>query len=266
VSEWGNLLFRWIHVIFGIMWIGDSLLFNWLDRHFAKPETAPPGIGGELWLVHSGGFYQLLKRQVSSAEFPKALHWFRWEAAGTWLTGICLLWIVYYQGGILLDPTTSTLSEPVAMAIGVGVLIVGWAVYDSIWLLRLPTAVTVGVLYLLTGGVAYQLGQWFTGRAAYIHVGAMFGTIMVANVWMRILPAQRHMIAMTKAGKPLDPALGARAKLRSLHNSYLTYPILFIMISNHYPSTYGSENGWLILMAFFTGGMTARHFVMRRRA
>ena len=261
MSEWWHLLGRWIHIVTGVMWIGDSLLFNWLDRHFTPPEKEIPGVKGELWLVHSGGFYQLLKKQVGPGEMPKTLHWFRWEAASAWLSGIFLLSLLYYSGEMMTDPVTSPVSEGTAIFLGIASLIVGWVVYDLIWKLPLPQKVVTGILLLLLAGTAFGLGQIFSGRAMYYHVGSLLGTIMVANVWMRILPAQRHMIAATGAGEQPDLTLGARAKLRSKHNNYMTYPLLFIMVSNHFPSTYGSEWNWVILMVLTLASMGFRHLI-----
>lgn len=261
-SEWANLLIRWVHVIAGIMWIGDSLLFNFLDRHFEKPKDGAPGVAGEVWMIHSGGYYHLLKKPAPD-RLPDPLHWFRWEAGTTWLTGFALLWVVYYLGGILVDPTSS-LSNGAAIGIGTGTLLLAWVVYDGICQTRLPDGVKAAVLFCLAGAVAFGLSRVFTGRAMFLHVGAMFGTLMVANVWMRIIPAQKEMIAATKAGRAPDPAFGERAKLRSKHNTYMTYPVIFIMISNHFPTTYGHELNWLVLMLFVVAGAGARHLVIAK--
>ncbi len=265
VSEWLNLILRWIHVYAGILWVGQTFFFTKLDLRLAAAEKA----GGKendparVWMVHSGGFYVVEKQKVTEILPPK-LHWFRWEAAITWLSGILLLGIVYHMGGILVDRDIADLSVGTASTIGLAVLLVGWAVYDLLWQSPLARWERLGgvISYLLLVGIAFGLGWWLSGRAAYIHVGSLMGTVMTANVWMRILPAQRRMITAVQQGKSPDLALAARAKLRSKHNTYMALPVVFLMVSNHFPTaTYGSQYGWVILALLVLVGFGAAKVV-----
>ncbi len=267
LGDWANLLIRWIHLIAVIGWIGSSFYFIWLDRALSAPVHPRPGVEGELWMVHSGGFYQVEKRRIGPGELPAVLHWFKWEALLTWVSGIALLVLVYYLGGAyLVDPSVSHIGRGAATALGAGLLVIGWVVYDLVWRSRLAdraggqiaTALSLALLAAATIGLCRLL----SGRAAYMHVGALLGTVMVANVWMRILPAQREMIAATAAGRQPDFTLGERAKRRSVHNSYMTFPLLFIMLSNHYPATYASPFNWLILLLLVVAGAAARHLMI----
>src|SRR6266576_3257086 len=269
LADWANLLLRWTHFIAGIAWIGSSFYFIWLDRALATPAAPRAGVEGDLWMVHSGGFYQVEKRRPGPGEVPAVLHWFKWEAMFTWITGISLLVLVYYlSGAYLLDPTVSRISRSAAIALGLGLLVAGWLVYDGLWSSRLatrPRAATTISLILLAGAT-YALCRLLSGRAAFMHVGSLLGTIMVANVWMRILPAQREMLAATRGGRPADFTLGERAKQRSVHNSYMTFPLLFIMLSNHYPATYAGPRNWLVLLFLFIAGAAVRHAMIGRGA
>ncbi|HEY5444513.1 MAG TPA: urate hydroxylase PuuD, partial [Pyrinomonadaceae bacterium] len=219
LSEWLNLIFRWIHVFAGIMWVGTTYYFTWLDARLTEEEkaVANTGIPAQIWMVHSGGFYVVEKRKVSDLA-SRTLHWFKWEAGTTWLSGFALLVVVYYLGGgALIDADVRELSLGAAVGIGIGVMVVGWIVYDLLMLSPLgrnEVAFAV-VAYILIVGLCFALTQVFSARAAYIHVGATFGTIMAANVWQRILPAQRKMIAALNAGQKPDERLSAQAKLRS---------------------------------------------------
>jgi uncharacterized membrane protein len=264
LGDWANLLLRWTHFIAGIAWIGSSFYFIWLDRALGAPAPARPGVEGELWMVHSGGFYQTEKRRPGPGEMPAVLHWFKWEAMLTWISGIALLVLVYYlSGAYLLDPAVSSIGRGTATALGIGLLVVGWVVYDLLWRSPLaadPRAWMASVISMvLLAAVTIVSCRLLSGRAAYMHVGALLGTLMVANVWMRILPAQRAMIDATKAGRQPDFTLGERAKRRSVHNSYMTFPLLFIMVSNHYPRTYASPLNWLVLLLLCVAGAAARH-------
>lgn len=263
LSEWLNLVLRWTHVIAGIAWIGSSFYFMWLDSHIEAPATPNPNVAGSLWMVHSGGFYHVEKRYLAAGQVPEKLHWFKWEAAFTWLSGFALLILVYHLGGVAVDAGVSDLGEGAAAAIALGVLIGGWAVYDTLWISALgrKPKLAAAVSFPLVVAVAYGLSRIFGGRSAYIHVGAMLGTLMVANVWMRILPAQRQMIAATQAGKQRDMGLAERAKMRSVHNNYMTLPVVFIMISNHFPSTYGNPRSWLVLSVLMLAGAAFRHYM-----
>ena len=267
LGDWANLLLRWAHFIAGIAWIGSSFYFIWLDRAITKPEHAKPAVEGDLWMVHSGGFYQVEKRRPGPGEVPAVLHWFKWEAMLTWITGISLLVLLYYlSGAYLLDPSVSGIGRGAAIALGVGLLVFGWLIYDALWrsaLARRPAVATAISLALLTA-VTVLLCRLLSGRAAFMHIGSLLGTIMVANVWMRILPAQHQMLAATRAGRPADFTLGERAKQRSVHNSYMTFPLLFIMLSNHFPATYASPVNWLVLLLLFVAGASVRHAMIGR--
>ncbi|MEK7432653.1 MAG: urate hydroxylase PuuD [Cyanobacteriota bacterium] len=265
ILEWLSLLVRWIHVIFGIMWIGSSIFFNWLDSSFEPLKEAEEGVVGEVWMVHGGGFYHVKKKYLKAHEMPKNLHWFKWEAGFTFISGITLLTIVYYLSGgaFLIDPEVSSITSGEATALGIGTLITGWLVYDTIWnspLAKKPLF-TATACFLMAIGVAYGLSQVLNARAAYIHVGAMIGTIMAANVWIRILPGQTKMLKAVKEGKPVDPAPGLRAKMRSKHNNYMTYPVIFIMISNHFPITYQDNLNWLVLAVLIVASAIVKHFL-----
>ncbi len=262
LSEWLNLVLRWTHLVAGISWIGSSFYFMWLDSHLEAPDKPSDTLAGSLWMVHSGGFYRVEKRYLAAGQVPANLHWFKWEAAFTWLSGFSLLVLVYYLGGTMVDASNSSLGEGTAALIGIAGLIAGWLVYDLIWMglgqwPKLAAVVSVALLVAST----FALTQVFSGRAAYIHVGALLGTLMVANVWVRILPAQRQMIAATQAGQARDMTLARRAKLRSVHNNYMTLPVLFIMVSNHFPSTYGHGWNWLILSVLMLAGAGVRHYL-----
>ncbi|MFO0574498.1 MAG: urate hydroxylase PuuD [Polyangia bacterium] len=264
VHELLDLVIRWTHLIAGIMWIGNSMLFNWLDRNLERPPDAAPGFEGRIWMVHSGGFYDVVKKQLEPSQLPKTLHWFKWQNFSTWASGIFLLLVVYYLGdSALLVDAGAGLGRGAAIGIGLGAVLGGWAVYDALWrspLGKRPQLASALSLLLLLG-LIYTLTHTLSGRAAYIHVGVVLGTIMTGNVWMVILPSQRELVAATAAGREQDPALGKRAKQRSIHNNYMTFPLLFIMISNHFPSTYGGRSGWVVLVVLMLGGALVRHFM-----
>ena len=267
LTDWANLLLRWAHFIAGIAWIGSSFYFIWLDRALTRPEQPKAGVEGDLWMVHSGGFYQVEKRRPAPGEIPAILHWFKWEAMLTWLTGIALLILVFYLGtAYLLDPNISRISRGAAIAVGIGIVVLGWPIYDGLW--RSPLARRAGVAaaisLALLSAVTLLACRLFSGRAAFMHIGALLGTIMVANVWERILPAQQQMLDATRAGRPADFTLGERAKQRSVHNSYMTFPVLFVMLSNHFPATYASPVNWLVLLLLFVAGASMRHVMIGR--
>lgn len=268
--EWVNLAIRWLHVIAGIAWIGSSFFFMWLDSHLEPGETSNEDIEGELWMVHSGGFYQVEKYKVAPPRMPKTLHWFKWEAGVTWISGISLLIVAFYLTGrgVFLVDGSSPVSAPVAMAIGIATLVVGWFVYDGIYRSSLGKTgnLAAGISFILLVVVAYFLSEVFSGRAAYIHVGALMGTIMAANVWAVIIPSQQNLVDATLAGKARDPSMGPKAKQRSVHNNYMTLPVIFIMFSGHYPSTFGHEMNWLVLIGLALVGAVTRHYFNLRNA
>ncbi|MDG6096676.1 hypothetical protein EXU34_04385 [Alteromonas sp. ZYF713] len=264
--DWLSLFVRWFHVIAGIAWIGASFYFIWLDNSLETPPDwkKQKGIKGDLWAVHGGGFYEVGKYAYGPEVMPKTLHWFKWEAYSTWLSGFALLIIVYYfaASAYLIDPSVMALSEGEAIARGLGLLAGGVLLYELACrspLANYPKVFALALTALLVVA-SYLATHWFSGRGAYIHVGALIGSIMVANVWLNIMPAQRKMVDAVAAKQAVDPAWGAGAKLRSVHNNYLTLPILFIMISNHYPMTYQHPQNWLVLVAIMALSAWIRHF------
>jgi uncharacterized membrane protein len=266
--EWLNLLVRWLHVITGIAWIGASFYFVWLDNTIKPPppgsELANKGVAGELWAVHGGGFYNPQKYLVAPAELPRELHWFKWEAYSTWLSGFALLFIVYYLNAqaMMVDRSVLELTSWQAVGIGLGSLVAGWLVYDL--LCKSPLGkhdLSFGlVIFAFLVGSSYVLTHLLSGRAAYLHIGAMIGTIMVANVAHVIIPGQRKMVNAMMAGRKPDPVYGIRAKQRSVHNNYFTLPVLFLMISNHYAMTYRHQHAWAVLAVIMAAGVLIRHF------
>ncbi|HKR12523.1 MAG TPA: urate hydroxylase PuuD [Pyrinomonadaceae bacterium] len=268
LNEWLNLLFRWVHVFAGIMWVGTTYYFTWLDARLTEEEKAAANTGtpAQVWMVHSGGFYVVERRKVPDL-VSRTLHWFRWEAGTTWLSGFGLLVLVYYLGGgVLIDPDVRDISVGVAVLIGIGVILGGGFIYDV--MMQTPLArnekLFAAVAYALIVILSYGLMQVFSARAAYIHVGALFGTIMAANVWMHILPAQKKMIAALNEGRKPDDRLAAQAKLRSKQNTFMAVPVVFIMISHHYPGvTYGDRYNWIILSVLILLGWIAARFIRR---
>lgn len=266
IHEWLNLIVRWIHVIFGIMWIGSSIFFNWLDSSFEPLKgEQEEGTVGEVWMVHGGGFYHVKKKYLKASEIPETLYWFKWEAGFTFISGITLLTLVYYMtGGIyLIDPNVSNLSEGQAITLCIALLIGAWGIYDTVWNSKLAKnpAPLATICFLAVIGIAYGLSQVLSARAAYMHIGAMLGTIMAANVWMRILPAQNVMMKAVTSGQPLDPTPGLKAKMRSKHNNYMTYPVIFIMISNHFPNAYAHHLNWVLLAILIIASVIIKHFL-----
>ena len=266
--DWLNLVVRWSHMIAGIGWIGASLYFVWLDNHLKPPNDpgdARNGVYGELWSVHGGGFYHNQKFLTGPKNEPLTgdLHWFKWEAYSTWLSGIALLAIVYWSaaGTFLIDKSVLDLTPPEAVGISIGTLVAGWFVYDALCRAfgRNPPLLA-GLVCAFVLAADYGLFHVFGARAAYIHVGAMIGTMMVANVFFVIIPGQRAMLAQIRAGQEPDPTPGINGKIRSVHNTYFTFPVLFTMISNHFPMTYASSSGWLVLAAISLAGVLVRQF------
>ncbi len=271
ILEWLNLLGRWAHFVTGVAWIGSSFYFIWLDNHLqapGNPADDTKGVGGELWSVHGGGFYHAQKYKVAPAVLPQTLHWFKWEAYTTWISGMFLLALVYWYGAsvYLVDPAVMPLSVPAAVGIGAGVLVGGWLVYDA--LCRSPLGRNDSllglILFALVTLLAWGLCQVFSGRGAYIHYGAVLGSIMVANVFFVIIPGQQRMVRAAASGAAPDPADGLRAKQRSVHNTYFTLPVLFVMTSNHYAMTYNHAWNWLILVAISAVGALVRVWFVAR--
>ena len=270
--DWANLLIRWLHLITGVAWIGASFYFVMLDNSLSKPakqEDSARGVSGELWAVHGGGVYQSQKFLAGPQGEPLSEHlqWSKWEAYSTWLSGMGLLAIIYWFGAntYLIDQQVMPLSAMAAIALSVGFLVGGWLVYNTLCSILKGKdtllAVIIFIFVMLSDWVLFQL---FSARAAYLHVGAMMGTIMVANVFFHIIPGQKSMVAEIRAGQTPDPKYGVIGKQRSVHNTYFTLPVLFIMISNHYPMTYSHEQGWLVLGFIMMAGVLIRqYFVMR---
>jgi uncharacterized membrane protein len=265
LSEWLNIVVRLMHITFGIAWIGASFYFVFLENALNRTKNVRDELAGNLWAIHGGGFYYLEKYKVAPKTIPKELHWFKYEAYFTWLSGFCLLFIVYYFNakGFLIDPNIMKLTPAVAISMGVGSLIAGWFIYDL--LCKSPLKKNE-LLFALTGftiatGFAFFYTQVFSGRAAYIHFGALLGTVMAANVFFVIIPSQKAMVKAAKQGKDLDPKLGINAGFRSLHNNYLTLPVLFVMISNHFPSTFGYQYPWLLLAIISLGTAGVKHYL-----
>jgi uncharacterized membrane protein len=267
VSEWSNLILRWVHVLAGIFWIGQTYYFTKLEGRMALDEETARNSGRlpQVWLVHSGSF-SVVEKQASPKAVPSKFYWFRWEALITWISGFLLLGLLYYSGGLLLDDSVSNIGMGAGVAIGLGTLIVGFCVYEGIYRSPLSrTPVLAGTIcYLLVVALAYGLTHLISGRAAYIHIGALFGTIMAANVWMGILPATRKMLESIRDGKPIDQKLAERAKGRTIHNTYMTVPLIFLMISNHFPTaTYGASYSWIILSALVLAGAVSAKYIYK---
>lgn len=269
--EWLNLVLRWAHMIVGIAWIGASFYFIWLDNHLHKPldpADAAKGIGGEVWAVHGGGFYTAKKFALAPERLPPELHWFKWEAYTTLATGFFLLCLVYYYGAdvALIDPAVMKLDRPEAIAIGLGFLVLGWVVYDRLCRSAFgqDELVLGGLVFLYCIAAAWALCHVFSGRGAYIHFGAMLGTIMVLNVFFVIIPGQRELVKAKQEGRTPDPRFGLMGRQRSVHNTYFTLPVLFTMISNHYAGLYGHAWNWVLLILISMAGALVRVWFVQR--
>lgn len=272
--DWLNLLVRWLHFTAGVAWIGASLYFVMLDNSLRPPrrpeDTTERGVSGELWAVHGGGFYQSQKFLAGPRGEPLSehLHWSKWEAYTTWLSGMVLLAIVYWHGArsLLIDSSVMDLSVTSAIAISAGSLVVAWLAYDALCrLIRHELTLSI-VVYVLVVFAAWAYAQVFGARAAYIHTGAFIGTIMAWNVFFHIIPGQKRMVAAIRAGQPVDPQPGIIGKQRSVHNTYFTLPVLFIMISSHYPMTFGHRHAWAVLaVLILAGALIRQYFVLGHR-
>jgi uncharacterized membrane protein len=264
VNELLDVIFRWAHLIAGIMWVGNSMLFNWLDRNLEKRADLSRLSQGKIFMVHSGAFYDVEKKLLEPGEMPQTLHWFKWQNFTTWATGISLLVVVYYMGKTpLVDPAVKDMSTGVAITLSVCALFTAWLIYDGLWRTlgeRKPRLATVLSIAMLFGSI-FAFAQVFNGPAAYMQTGVMIGTLMTGNVWMVIVPSQHALVDATKTGKDQDASLSIRAKQRSIHNNYLTFPLLFIMLSNHFPAATGHPLNWLVLIAVMVGGAGVRHFM-----
>ena len=271
IADWLNLILRWAHMIVGIAWVGASFYFIWLDNHLHKPldpADAAKGIGGEVWAVHGGGFYTAKKFTLAPEVLPPELHWFKWEAYTTLISGFFLLCLVYYYGAeiALIDPSVMALGQIEAIAIGLAFLVGGWLVYD--WLCRSAfgedDAVLGGLLFLLCTLAAWGLCQIFSGRGAFIHFGGMLGAIMTLNVYFVIIPGQKELVKAKEEGRRPDPRHGLMGRQRSVHNTYFTLPVLFTMISNHYAGIHGHPWNWVLLMMLSVAGALVRIWFVQR--
>ncbi len=270
-NEWLQFLARWLHVVAGIVWIGTSFYFVALDNHLrppAEPKDAERGLGGEAWEVHGGGFYRIQKYRVAPPRLPEPLYWFKWEAYTTWLSGFALLVVLYYVNAdtYLIDKSVADLSTAAAIAISVAGLVLAWAVYDVLCRLLRSELVLAAAVLGLTTVAAWGASELFSGRAEYLQVGSMLGTVMAGNVLLVIIPAHWQLVRAKQAGREPDPAPAVRARQRSVHNNYLTLPVVFAMLSNHFPATYGHSWSWLILVALMAIGAWIRHFFNLRHA
>jgi uncharacterized membrane protein len=271
--EWLGLLVRWLHVVAGIAWIGASFYFVWLDNHLEPlkaGEAADPRVAGELWAVHGGGFYRSQKYRVAPPTLPATLHWFYWEAYTTWLSGFALLCLLYFwqAEAYLIDPAVMPLSKPAAVGIALVVLLASWLSYDGLCrsaLARRPQGLAV-LVAMMVSAEAWLLTHVFSGRGAFMIFGASLGTLMVANVLFVIIPGQRELVRAKQQGREPDSAPGLRGKQRSVHNTYFTLPVVFVMISNHYAMTYGARYNWVVLLAMsFAGASIRAAFVARHK-
>jgi uncharacterized membrane protein len=270
INEWLNLIIRFAHVITGIAWVGASFYFVWLDNHLQTPpqEKIEKGIGGDLWAIHGGGFYEVAKYKLAPPQIPTTLHWFKWEASPTWITGFLLLSLMFYVGAesYLIDRRVADLTQLQAIALGIGSIVVGVGIYEFLVRTKLRNhGIILGlILIVVATTLSYGLTQIFSARGAYMHMGAIIGTIMAGNVFFGIMPSQRALVKAVEEGRAPDPSYGLNAKVRSTHNTYTTLPIIFIMISNHYPMTYNHSANWLVLIAIILITAAVRqYFVLR---
>ena len=270
IVEFLNMLGRWVHMITGIAWIGASFYFVWLDNHLhapTDPEVADKGVGGELWALHGGGFYNAQKYKVAPKKMPEVLHWFKWEAYTTWMSGMFMLALIYWYSAeiYLIDPSVADISKSAAVVMGAGTLGFGWWAYDFLCKSKIgqDEKKLSAAVFAFTVVMAFFLTHVFSGRGAFIHFGAMLGTIMAANVYFIIMPGQQALVDATNAGTVPDPKYAANAKQRSVHNTYFTLPVLFVMISNHYAMTYGSAWNWLLLILISVAGALIRVYFVQ---
>jgi uncharacterized membrane protein/plastocyanin len=270
IFDWMILLARWLHITVAVTWIGTSIFFMWLDRSFEfNDQSKRPGHVGEVWMVHGGGFYHVEKLLMGPTKVPDRLHWFKWESYWTWMSGMILLLLVYYAGNgtYLLDSMVSNITFWQGVAIGLFSIFGSWFFYDQVWESKISKEKPV-IGHMMTlvwfAGMTYFLCKTLSGRAAYIHIGGMLGTWMTANVFMRIIPRQLKMVESSRLGQPVNQEWGKNAKNRSTHNTYFTLPVIFIMLSNHFPNTYGHDYNWFILLLVSAGGAAIReYFVVR---
>ncbi|CAN5898728.1 urate hydroxylase PuuD [soil metagenome] len=264
-TELLDVIFRWAHLIAGIMWVGNSMLFNWLDRNLEKDAKTQALSFGRIHMLHSGAFYDVEKKLLAPGEMPAKLHWFKWQNFTTWATGISLFIVVYYLNNTayLVDPTLHDIGKGVALTLSISAIFVGWLLYDTLWrtlgdsMPRLATVISIVGLF----ASIYVFSRVFSGRAMFMQTGVIIGTIMTGNVWMVIVPSQHELVNATVQGREQDPSFSIRAKQRSIHNNYLTFPLLFIMVSNHFSGAVSHPLNWLILILVMIGGAGIRHYM-----
>jgi uncharacterized membrane protein len=276
LNLWLEYLLRFSHLVAGIAWIGSSFYFIWLDGAFLPPEKPRHNVDGEVFMVHGGFYYQVEKKKIAPGEIPKILHWFKWEATLTWITGFLLLIVVYYLKGasLLVDPTRLDLTQMQAVGLSLALLAGSWLVYDLIWHPRFigtgqnpaPKRIATVLTAAFFTGLIYVNARLFSGRGLFIQTGAMFGSMMLLNVWVRILPGQRKMLADAEAGRVPDYSIGLKSKTRSVHNTYFIFPVLFIMLSNHYAGVTGHSQNWLLLIILSVAGALTRHAMVTKNA
>jgi uncharacterized membrane protein len=268
IDSWVEYLLRFSHLVAGIAWIGSSFYFIWLDSSFAPPGEPRRNVDGELFMVHGGFYYQVEKRKIYPGELPATLHWFKWEATLTWVTGFLLFIVLYYLRGasLLIDSQVHAFTPAGAIVSSLGLLAGSWLAYDFIWHpnIGFPKGFRGLLSVLFFGGLIFLLTRLYSGRGAFIMMGAIFGTMMLLNVWFRILPGQKKMIKEAEAGQVPDYSVSLKSKVRSVHNTYFIFPVLFIMLSNHYPAVYGHPLNWLLLILLSVAGATARHAMVTK--
>lgn len=268
IDLWLEYVLRFSHLVAGIAWIGSSFYFIWLDSSFLPPETPRKNVEGELFMVHGGFYYQVEKKRIYPGELPKILHWFKWEATLTWVTGFLLLVVLYYLKGasLLVDPSVMKLSQQQAVLNSILIIIISWLIYDQIWNAKILPSKMVSTFLsaLFFAGVIFLNFYIFSGRGAFIQTGVIFGSMMILNVWVRILPGQAKMISEAQAGQVPDYSVSLKSKTRSVHNTYFTFPVLFIMLSNHYPSVYNHQYNWLLLVVLACSGALTRHAMVTK--
>lgn len=270
IDLWIEYILRFSHLVAGISWIGSSFYFIWLDSSFEPPTEARRNVEGEVFMVHGGFYYQVDKKKIYPGELPKTLHWFKWEATLTWISGFMLFTYLYYLKGasLLVDPQVLALSQGQAIGFSLAMIMGAWVVYDFIWHPTLMKSKPLSIVLSLLGfvGLVYGTTQIFSGRGAFMIVGVILGSLMLANVWMRILPGQAKMLKEAQAGQVPDYSVSLKSKVRSVHNTYFIFPVLFIMLSNHYPAFYNHHWNWVLLILLSVAGAMVRHTMVTKNA